>query len=278
MININSSLKTPEARLTDINTNEALYYLGYKGGDIPDDIAASIEKAKAEVMKAAVPRGVMRVFDVTAGCEESRGERSGEKFGELSKDGIAENEDSRESNVQNAEFAELNSRGGRQPDGLGFELKGGDVQKLLKECGKVILFAVTLGSGIDMLIKRRSRTDMAEAVIIDSCASTAIENVCDNFCADLAAEAAPYFLTDRFSPGYGDLPFEQQTDFCRALDIERRIGVTLTPGGLMLPQKSVTAIVGIADTEQRMRFRGCAYCSSFKNCSYRKNGQSCGRQ
>jgi hypothetical protein len=75
---------------------------------------------------------------------------------------------------------------------------------------------------------------MADAVILDCCGSSAIENVCDNLCDDLQ-QAVDGFLTDRFSPGYGDFPFAQQPDFCRTLDISRRIGVNLSPSGLMIP-------------------------------------------
>ena len=52
-------------------------------------------------------------------------------------------------------------------------------------------------------------------------------------------------LAARFSPGYGDLPLEFQREIFRALDVPRRIGVSLGSSCLMSPSKSVTAIVGI---------------------------------
>jgi len=115
---------------------------------------------------------------------------------------------------------------------------------------------------------------MAEALILDACAGSAIENVCDNFCADLAALAAPDYLTDRYSPGYGDLPLEHQKVLFSALNITRRIGVTLTESGLMLPQKSVTAILGISPTP-RGRRSGCTHCPMNETCAYRKEGTTC---
>ena len=93
---------------------------------------------------------------------------------------------------------------------------------------------------------------MADALILDACAGAAIENVCDNLCADIAAAVAPMYLTDRFSPGYGDLPLAQQFELCRVLDVSRRIGVTLSDGGLMIPQKSVTAVMGIYRINERI--------------------------
>ena len=151
---------------------------------------------------------------------------------------------------------------------------GQDLRKLLEGCAEIVLFAATLGSEAELLIRRAQVRDMAEALILDACAGSAIENVCDNFCADLAAQVAPDYLTDRYSPGYGDLPLEHQKVLFSALNVTRRIGVTLTESGLMLPQKSVTAILGISSTP-RGRRAGCAHCPMNETCAYRKEGTTC---
>lgn len=157
-----------------------------------------------------------------------------------------------------------------------FKPEGEAVRALLKDSDEVILMAATLGSGVERLIRRAQVSDMAEALLLDACGSAAIENVCDNLCANLAEAFRPRYLTDRFSPGYGDMPLEQQRELFRALDVTRRIGVSLTDSGLMLPQKSVTALIGVADRPQKRRPKGCAACGLFENCAYRKDGTSCG--
>ena len=55
------------------------------------------------------------------------------------------------------------------------------------------------------------------------------------------------FFTGRFAPGYGDLSITIQKDFLFAVDAPRKIGLTVSAGGILLPQKSVTAILGRAD-------------------------------
>ena len=60
------------------------------------------------------------------------------------------------------------------------------------------------------------------------------------------------------------------------LDVSRRIGVTLSDSALMIPQKSVTALIGVSDRPQEKRGRGCGSCGMFENCPYRKEGKSCG--
>ena len=111
--------------------------------------------------------------------------------------------------------------------GTDFRPEGEDIAALLSGCDRVILMAATLGAEAESLLRRTQARDMADAVILDAAGSAAIENVCDNLCADLAALFAPRYLTERFSPGYGDMPLSQQRELCRVLDLERRIGVTL---------------------------------------------------
>lgn len=221
-----------EPRLTGIHEQEALLYLGYRGGTLPPDIHDTITRCEALLLKTARPRIVWRQFDL----------------------------------LPDGTFA-----------GTDFRPEGNDVKALLRDCRQVVMFAATLGVEVEALLHRTQVRDMAEAVVLDCCASSAVENVCDNFCEDFRAEVSPQYLTDRFSPGYGDLPFAQQPDVCRILDISRRIGVNLSPSGLMIPQKSVTALMGIADVPQKKRFRGCAYCNLFEHCTYRKENRTCGQ-
>ena len=154
--------------------------------------------------------------------------------------------------------------------------EGQDVPALLQDSTRVILMAATLGAGTERLLRQSQARSMGEAVLLDALAGAAIENVCDNLCEDLARRFAPKHLTDRFSPGYGDFPVSRQRMFFDLLDITRQIGVTLTPSGLMLPQKSVTALMGVSDKPQEHRLRGCEACTLKETCTLRKEGAHCG--
>jgi cobalamin-dependent methionine synthase I len=57
--------------------------------------------------------------------------------------------------------------------------------------------------------------------------------------------AADETLTPRFSPGYGDFPLSYQRVLIDLLDAPRVLGVSVTPSDLLVPVKSVTAVVGI---------------------------------
>ena len=142
---------------------------------------------------------------------------------------------------------------------LGVTFAGKDIPQMLEPCEEVVLFGATLGPGVERLMMRYEVTNAADAVIMDACASTAIENICNNFESDMRAEieAGGRYLTDRFSPGYGDLPISEQPKFFALLDMTRRVGVSLTPTTIMVPRKSVTAIMGIARTPQPHRPPDC---------------------
>ena len=115
----------------------------------------------------------------------------------------------------------------------------------LDGCTKVVLFAATIGSAADRLCKSASAVSPSSAVIIDAMGSTAIEWFCDEFCKKLEESFPAFELRPRFSPGYGDLPLQLQEDLIRILDANRKIGLVLSDSFMMLPQKSVTAIVGL---------------------------------
>lgn len=115
----------------------------------------------------------------------------------------------------------------------------------LKNCDKAILFAATIGSGADRLCRAASVNTPSNALIYDAMGSTAIEWFCDALCESLSHEFPAYTQRPRFSPGYGDLSLALQEDLLRVLDARRIIGLTLSDSLLMIPQKSVTAIVGL---------------------------------
>ena len=161
--------------------------------------------------------------------------------------------------------------------GTSFSLTGRAAAALLRDCDACCIFCATLGSGVDALIRGWELRDMAFAATLDACASSAVESLCDNIEADLRAECTEkgLFLTDRFSPGYEDLPLAIQKAFCADLDTARRIGVTVTESGLLLPRKSVTALIGISARPQKRREVGCEVCAAYKTCKFRENGVTC---
>ena len=128
-------------------------------------------------------------------------------------------------------------------------LPGEDVHKHLAGCGQAILLAVTLGPGVDAQIRRAGVGDIAAGVASDALGSALAEQAADAAEAQLRQWAATEgkYLTGRFSPGYGDMPLSLSRAIASATDAQRRTGVTVTEGDMLVPSKSVTAVIGIVD-------------------------------
>ncbi len=155
-------------------------------------------------------------------------------------------------------------------------MQGEDIKKHLDGCEKAIVMCATLGAEIDRLIKISQISDMAKAVVLDSFASVAIEQVCSKF-DELASEKYEgFYQTFRFSPGYGDYPIELQKTILTMLDAPRKIGLTVSESCLLVPTKSVTAVMGLSKSPIERRKRGCAVCNMRDRCKFRRNGEHCG--
>lgn len=157
----------------------------------------------------------------------------------------------------------------------GIKLTGKSISMHLDGCTSVVLMCATISSGVDRLIRQFQTTDMTKAVITDALASAAIEQVCNAADDEINEKYPDEYKTWRFSPGYGDLPLALQPDFLRVLDAQRKIGLTLGQSTMLIPTKSVTAIIGISKTELPKRIRGCAGCTMRASCKFRKTGERC---
>ena len=160
-------------------------------------------------------------------------------------------------------------------EGGGVALTGTLAETMLQSCDTAVLLCCTLGMEFERRLRALERRDMGAAAVLDACGSAWVEAGCDRAEREIAARFAPRFLTDRFSPGYGDLPLSLQPAVLAALDAQRRLGIHLSESFLMTPSKSVTAVLGVSDEPQRARIRGCAFCAFRANCEYRKGGTSC---
>lgn len=150
---------------------------------------------------------------------------------------------------------------------IGFgDIESKSLYKHLQGCHSVILFAATIGIGVDRLIARYSRISPVKSVIIDALASSAIEYWCDRAELDITKDEPLHCA--RFSAGYGDFPLSYQKDFVRCLDVTRKLGITLSDSLLMTPTKSVTAVIGLG-AKSRTCGNKCMSCTN-KNCIYRE--------
>lgn len=117
----------------------------------------------------------------------------------------------------------------------------------LAGCSEAVIFAATIGIYTDRQIQKETILSPSRACVYQAVGATVIEAVCDEFNEWIRRneENKGNSLKPRYSPGYGDVSLEIQKDIFRELDCAKWIGVTLTDSLLMIPEKSVTAIIGI---------------------------------
>ena len=214
--------------MLEVDRREAYRYLGLRGAAPDAATARAVEEAIALLNGAVEPKQVSRRFPLTW-------------------------------------------LGGDSMDIEGLRLDSRALAKNLAGCREVFLMAATLGLGPDRLIARaQAEGAMSRAMALQAAAAAMIEAWCDDVNAELArqAKARGRSLRPRFSPGYGDFSLEAQPGIFRLLGAQRNIGITLTDSLLMLPTKSVTAVIGIADAGEAACPAGCAACDKTE-CSYR---------
>ena len=222
---------------------EVLHYLGYAGQHIDEELAGRIERIVAELEHEVAPRGVRRVFAVDATGTDAAGDPCIRLVGTT------------------------------------VELRGRDVFRHLKDARCCALVAATLGMASERRLRLLARQNPLDAAILDAAGSAYIEAAVDEMDAAVGNAAQEAGLTRkwRFSCGYGDCPLAAQDAIVAALDATRRIGLTVTDSHLLLPAKSVTAMVGLFDGDAHAADTrpSCAICRLAGSCSFRARGTTC---
>ncbi|MGE5676679.1 MAG: hypothetical protein ACM3ZR_01325 [Pseudomonadota bacterium] len=213
-----------------IDKKEVLRYMGYRGQEMDKALLELLDSCIEEVQTVSRKDYIYEVFDI---------ERSGS---ELCLKGTA------------------------------LSLPGKDIARHLSKSDKCVVMAATLGLETDRRIALYSRTDLTRGIVFDASAGVAIESLCDEVQEEVAAKARTMGLeiTQRFSPGYGDLPIDIQGDLTRVLKAYERIGLGVNENSVMIPRKSVTALIGMQKEGCASKEHKCTNCDN-KNCLYRKD-------
>ena len=219
-----------------LKKDEVLRYLGYKGQKIPSDIDKTIDFYISKILSLCSPKFTHIVSET-----------------EIQKSYIS-------------------------LTGTSLILEGKDIKNHLSGSIKCVTLAATLGAEFDRELLKLQRKSMSDAVIFDAVGTAYIEAFADKCEEEILApfKSEGYFSNFRFSPGYGDLPLTLQKDILLCLDATKKIGLTVTDSGLLLPQKSITAFIGIFDTPQEKPTSKCENCKNKDTCNMRKGDEDNG--
>ena len=111
--------------------------------------------------------------------------------------------------------------------------------RFIDGCDECYAFVATLGIGADRLIMKSAQISPRESFMIDAIADALIEALCD-YAEERVATGTNH---SRFSPGYADFELSVTEGILKLTDAERLLGTKMTQTGLMVPRKSVSAII-----------------------------------
>lgn len=135
------------------------------------------------------------------------------------------------------------------------------------------LLAVTIGDKLEAKVNHYfANNQFTKATVLDAIGSIAAEEVA-NYITTLISKKAkdinlPY-LTMRYSPGYGDLELDIQPKLLKLLK-EDKLGIKTNSSHLLIPQKSITALIGLGNTKSAIQAKcdfNCINCQ-LDNCIY----------
>ncbi len=219
-----------------IDKKEVLRYLGYKGQILDEKTENLIDQSIKDIQNRAEIRSIHRIFPLAA---------EGKRL---------------------------------LIEGTDIHLAGEDIRRYLKNSSHCIIIAATLGHEVDRFIRYYERLDMTKALILDAAASVTIEGIIDKLNQDLKHQVAldHKALTSRYSPGYGDFPLNIQSSILDILGAKKTIGLTTNLHNILIPRKSITAVLGIVEGGIEIDKNSCDNCNIRDNCSFSKGGKGCG--
>ena len=165
-------------------------------------------------------------------------------------------------------FEIASADGGVEIKGSEVVLLGEAIRKHLEGAKTCIIMAATLGIEVDRILRRTQIKSVSDGLIADACATAYIEAVCDELEKEINEKCGR--CNYRFSPGYEDFPISQQKEIITLLDAEKKIGLCTTESNLLVPVKSVTAVLGVTDTYASCNNK-CDKCSNKERCAFSRN-------
>jgi hypothetical protein len=146
------------------------------------------------------------------------------------------------------------------------------IAKLLGRCTQVAIFLVTIGRYLEETSFQLAKDGLVlQATVLDAIGSVAVEQVAGFVQARVReiARADGHVTSRRFSPGYCDWNIGQQQMLFYALT-GNTIGIRLTGECLMIPQKSMSGIIGIGPSSANVEnYHPCKTCRK-KDCPGRR--------
>lgn len=225
-----------------VNRTDALRYLGYSGQNLTSELTERFEAIAHKCETELTPSFCWKILSINESDSLEEGE---------------------------SPYVVLEN---------GLVLPGKSITQHLQGACSIACLACTLGMKCERELHTLAAINPLDAMLYGSCANALIETTAEYAQQAIAHEVAPEGLHARmrFSPGYGDLPLTVQKPFLAELQAQKFIGLTVNKNNLLIPTKSITAVIGLFDKIPPSHTASpCSNCIAREYCSYLEKGITC---
>jgi hypothetical protein len=151
----------------------------------------------------------------------------------------------------------------------GVELTGPLVARHLSGAQRITAVVCTIGPELENLASSWMQENPLLALALDGLGNAAVEILAQQVCGRIGEQAQAKSLdaSTPLFPGSPEWPVEVgQTQIFTLLD-PSQAGITFSSGGMMIPQKSISFVVGIGP--EMAQTDACEVCSLKETCRYR---------
>ncbi len=154
----------------------------------------------------------------------------------------------------------------------GISLLTPKISSYLKGAKSLYIYVVTIGARLEKKASLlMSKGEELKGYLLDRIGSLAVESLAEKEEEALRAECGRkgQSVSSRFSPGYCDWPLEEQRKLDGLVDFSKA-GVSLTEKCMMVPKKSISAVIGIGPSGLFKKMDApCVLCDK-TDCDYRR--------
>jgi hypothetical protein len=140
------------------------------------------------------------------------------------------------------------------------------------EARELAIIVCTIGPRLEERASNYTKSGQAlRGMLLDGIGSAAVDKLIPEVIKLIAAEVVPqgYEVSSPVNPGMPGLAMTEQWNIMELAKADR-IGVSLTPSGILVPRKSVSMVIGIGPRMTRWtQAEVCARCSLRESCPYK---------
>jgi hypothetical protein len=151
----------------------------------------------------------------------------------------------------------------------GYLLSGKTIAQLLAPTEQVVVAVCSIGSMLETYVSEILPEDPVLGLALDGVGSAAINTLAEEACAFFAEQASTNGLkaTVPLGPGVEGWPFERGQSQIFDIVNAQEAGVILTSSSMMLPQKSLSLVIGFGEQVDGSG-KVCDYCTLRATCRY----------